>query len=196
MRLRPVEQIGGTCWFYSIINLIIHSNLLKRNLQLMFKKNTEIEMYDNVLYSVKRGMMNIQKLQELFSHILRTKKELIYGADYQQRFKFFRYFLMKLGLPRDVISPIKKAGYTLIGKFITIELENDEYHDIVGVYNSFRKPVIIDSAYKTVYNIDWRYPDKRLKYHIKRIWNKTGWSKSNVNISDVWGTQKIYARKI
>lgn len=217
-RVKPIEQIQGTCWFYSIINMILHSKVLKRNIEFAIRhyrppivpriqnKNTtcsEVGMYRAILDSIRSGRISNNRLQKVTSHLARYRESLMSGANADQQMVVFRRLLRKFGLPRDTISYVKKPGYSIVGKFITVALQNGNkpsfnhnYHNLTGVYNYYGRPFIIDSAYKARYNINWRHPNKRLNYKLRKMWKNTPWGKANINFKHVYETRKIYARLI
>lgn len=212
-RVKPLEQIGGSCWFYSIMNIILHSRILRRNIEIAIKAKPKLEKcstqcecntYYNILHAVRGGRINLNTLRQTFTHLARTRNNLTMGANYQQRLRAFRIFLTKFGLPRDTISYKKRPGYRLVGKFITLKMLNKNnpntfahnYHNVTGVYNYFGKPVILDSAYKTKYNVDWRHSNEKLNRKLKRVWKNTPWGQSNINLKNVYITEKIYVRRV
>jgi hypothetical protein len=223
--IRPVQQIGRTCWFYSIIHIIKHSPILKNNIEysilkkrkllmdmkkakgMTFKKNvcSKSALYYKTLKLIWSSGKNYMTLLNFISKVSRSSVFVEYherinrGAPENTFIKTFRNLLMRLGLPYNTISPVKKKGYTLVGSIATFDIRSrnglHNTHAIAGVFDKYSKPLFINSAWPSTYNINWTKNNWENQLYGK--WNTTPWM--SVNKQNYMGQGdiiKIYARDI
>lgn len=148
--LKPLEQIEGTCWFYSILNIIKHSTILKNNIAYSImthkhlmedaKKTTNnasnrcsvTELYHKTLQLALSGNINENGLKNFISKLSRSShfreisetSKLTMGGYPNETIKTFRNLLRRLKLPQSTISTSPANGYTLAGSLITFNMVN------------------------------------------------------------------------
>jgi len=126
---------------------------------------------DHVVKIFKSGVYGLQKELETYAKLLNSQ---VGGAARSHDLAVYEYGTMPMYVPnaeRDMVNPVKYAGYAEIGKVIPFENWLDEYEDVQGgrIIETFFDTDLFngmqDAANNSMYNIA---NDRELeKHHIK-----------------------------
>lgn len=161
--IRTPVQIGGTCWFYTIINLINHSPVLRKQIAYsIFSQKQHVprsgclrQMYYKIFEKISKGTIDTNGLIKFMYRMSRSSipttydKILNIGATDPESVRVLRRLLMSFGLPYNIISLKPKEGYELAGSLIAYN-----EHLVSGVLLN-KKPYVINSLLGKKFIANW-----------------------------------------
>lgn len=193
---RTPVQIGDTCWFYTIINLINHSPLLRKHIAYAIfsqKQHTPRtgclrQLYFKIFEKVSKGKIDTDGLVKFMFRMSRSSVRATYdkilseGATDPETVRVLRRLLMSFGLPYNTISLKPKEGYELAGSLIAYE-----HHLVSGVLLN-KQPYIINSALGKAFKANWVSRREDNLMSMKRV--------NNAIINAGSGTQVIHQIRV
>lgn len=187
LRLKPLRQVGeGTCWLYSVVHLIMHSRILKRNIKYAVISSPQLQkdvwearknvykngqvcgikhVYYDILQQISSDFILERNLANFMKHMRNPRNLRKAGTNAGSILSIhgnpvealFRILKM-FGLPKDTVSLVPKPGYKLEGALIRYRHPEGHYHIVSGVLDRFRRPHVINSWNQRTSQVNWKSP--------------------------------------
>ncbi len=202
VKLYKQKPTNNTCWFYTLINFIRHSKLLRNHIMIAGSSrllNSIQTMNNNLIHDIAKSTKfnytcprlthmtlrsnikqnNYKSKLRSYEHVnVPTIKTI--GANIGQLVTIFKKIIRRLRLPSDTISFDAKDGYKLEGAFIALWPAPAMGHVMSGAFKPTGESMVLNSALNQPLSFNWTNNNKiqkvRSKLHrlkIVRIYVKT-----------------------